>query len=148
MQQTEIYEQLSRETLEGRELEASVLFRGAWKLRQCARNWETGDKVEFQQKLTEALQFNQRLWSLLQVDLCSPGNPHPETLRMNLLRLSKFIDKQIFILSSGGGTPEDLGSIASVNEQIAAGLQNTPTAAADEEEEMALSSAKTLDFVG
>jgi len=120
---TKIYEDMQRETLEGRELEASVLFRAAQKLRHCASTWQDNPTAEFDDDLTDSLQFNQRLWSFLQTELSNPANALPETLRLNLLRLGKFIDKRIFTLFAGGGTMEDLLSIARVNERIAEALQ-------------------------
>jgi flagellar biosynthesis activator protein FlaF len=144
-----VYDQVHREALEGRELEASVLFRAAQKLNQCARDWENGHTKEFQEKLTDALQFNQKLWSFLQVELGNPANPLPETLRLNLLRLSKFVDKEIFTLFAGGGTVEDLLSIARVNEQIGRGLQvrTTASSGADMEDD-GFSSISLLDIAG
>jgi len=147
MQQGKVYEQMQRETLEGRELEASVLFRGAQKLRQCARKWEANHTTEFDDNLTDTLQYNQRLWSFLQVELSNPANTLPETLRLNLLRLSKFIDKRIFTLFAGGGTVEDLLAIARVNERIGEALQVTvPSHPAHSE--AAMSPAGFLDIAG
>jgi len=152
MRQANAYEQMQRETLEGRELEASVLFRGAQKLRQCARRWDSSHSTEFDDDVTEALQFNQRLWSFLQVELGNPANPLPETLRLNLLRLSKFIDKRIFTLFAGGGTVEDLLAVARVNERIAEALQvgttQSKTAQHEVEGEGDFSPTRLLDIAG
>jgi flagellar protein FlaF len=148
MHQAKIYEQVQRETLEGRELEALVLFRGAQKLRQCARKWEENHTTEFDDTLTDTLQFNQRLWSFLQVEVSNPANALPETLRLNLLRLSKFIDKRIFTLFAGGGTVEDLLSIARVNERIAEALQAKTALSDPTQEEAAASSTVSLDVAG
>jgi flagellar protein FlaF len=147
MRHANIYANVQREALDGRELEASVLFRAAQKLNQCARDWENGRTKEFDERLTDALQFNQKLWSFLQVELSNPANPLPETLRLNLLRLSKFIDKEIFTLFAGGGTAEDLLSIARVNEQIGRGLQIKTASAAGAEED-APTSIRLLDVAG
>jgi flagellar protein FlaF len=149
MRQTSIYEQVQRETLEGRELEASVLFRGAQKLNQCARDWRQGRTGDFQEKLADALEFNQKVWSFLQVELGNPANPMPEKLRLNLLQLGKFIDKRIFAVFAGTGTPEDLLSIARINEQIGAGLQAQNASRAAEEPELeSLFSGTLLDLAG
>jgi tetratricopeptide (TPR) repeat protein/flagellar biosynthesis regulator FlaF len=145
---TKIYEDMQRETLEGRELEASVLLRGAQKLRQCARTWEKNPTAEFDDNLTDALQYNQRLWSFLQTDLSNPANALPGTLRLNLLRLGKFIDKRIFTLFAGGGTVEDLLSIARVNERIAEALQTAKATSHMCHEEAAISPAGFLDIAG
>lgn len=147
MRSTSIYEQVQRETLEGRELEASVLFRAAQKLHLCAREWDNPHTGVFHEKLTDALEFNQKVWSFLQVELATPANPLPETLRLNLLRLSKFIDKRIFALFAGTGTLQDLLSIARINEQIGKGLE-ARNAAADGAEEEAYSDIRLLDIAG
>jgi flagellar biosynthesis activator protein FlaF len=147
--QANIYEQMQRETLEGRELEASVLFRAAQKLKKCARRWEERHTDDFQERLTEALQYNQKLWSYLQVELANPANLLPETLRMNLLQLSKFIDKRTFALFAGSGTADDLLSIAHINEQIGGGLQaGIAQLSRAEEEENALSMMALRNIVG
>jgi hypothetical protein len=65
-----------------------------------------------------------------------------------LLRLSKFIDKRIFTLFAGGGTVEDLLSIARVNERIGEALQVATVPARPAQEEAAISSTGRLDVVG
>jgi flagellar protein FlaF len=147
MRSSTIYEQVQRETLDGRELEASVLFRAAQKLHLCAREWDNPHTRVFQDKLSDALEFNQKVWSFLQVELATPANPLPETLRLNLLRLSKFIDKRIFALYAGTGTQEDLLSIARINQQIGKGLE-ARTAVNDAMEEDAYSNIRLLDIAG
>jgi flagellar biosynthesis activator protein FlaF len=145
---TKIYEDVQRETLEGRELEAAVLFRAAQKLRRCASTWKDHPTGEPDDNLTDSLQFTQRLWSFLQTELCNPANALPETLRLNLLRLGKFIDKRIFTMLAGGGSAEDLLAIARVNERIAEALQaaNAPSEIAHEES--TLSSTGFLNITG
>jgi len=149
MQQTRLYEEIQRETLEGRELEASVLLRGAQKLNRCARNWENRQTPEFREKLENAIDFNQKLWTFLQVELGNPANPLAESLRLNLLELSHFIDQRIFALLSDRGTAEDLLAIARINEHIAEGLQlKTADPQRPQEEEESLSQAGPLDISG
>jgi len=82
------------------------------------------------------------------VEVSNPANALPETLRLNLLRLSKFIDKRIFTLFAGGGTVEDLLSIARVNERIAEALQVTTALSDPTQEEAAASSTVSLDVAG
>jgi len=147
MRSSSIYEQVQRQTLEGRELESSVLLRAAQKLHSCAREWDNPHTGVFHERLSDALEFNQKVWSFLQVELATPANPLPETLRLNLLRLSKFIDKRIFALYAGTGTQEDLLSIARINEQIGKGLEaKTATQASVEED--AYSNIRLLDIAG
>ncbi len=145
---TKVYEDVQRETLEGRELEAAVLFRAAQKLRRCASAWKDNRTAEVDDNLTDSLQFTQRLWSFLQTELSNPANALPETLRLNLLRLGKFIDKRIFIMLAGGGTAEDLLSIARVNERIAEALQAAKGPSEIDPEESTISSRGFLNISG
>jgi flagellar protein FlaF len=145
---TKVYEDVQRETLEGRELEAAVLFRAAQKLRRCASTWKDNPTAELDDNLTDSLQFTQRLWSFLQTELSNPANALPETLRLNLLRLGKFIDKRIFAMLAGRGTVEDLLSIARVNERIAEALQAAKGPSEIDQEESTISSKGFLNISG
>jgi len=133
-----LYENLQREGLEGRELEASVLSRAAQKLARCKARWEA--KKEYKEMLNEALRYNQKLWSFFQVELSNPANPLPEALRADLLRLSHFIDQKTFALFAGGDIA-DLDGIIRINRRIASGLlegQRTPDESAVESQELNL----------
>ena len=114
------YQSVEKATLPGRELEANVLTQAARKLRHCQDNWEKNDRNE---KLDEALKYNQRIWSIFQTELASPDNPLPVDLKRDLLRLSGFIDKRIFE-TMARPTPEKLTIIIDINQNIAAGLRN------------------------
>jgi flagellar biosynthesis activator protein FlaF len=132
------YDNLQREGLEGRELEASVLSRAAQKLARCKARWEA--KKEYKEMLNEALRYNQKLWSFFQVELSNPANPLPEALRADLLRLSHFIDQKTFALFAGGDIA-DLDGIIRINRRIASGLlegQRTPDESAVESQELNL----------
>lgn len=120
-----LYESVQRESCEGRELEATVLLKAAQKLSNCYGKWDTRHTPEFQEQLDEALQFNQQLWTLFQVELSNPSNPLPLPLRQNLLRLSRFIDRKTFTLISNA-QKEDLGLLIRINQDIAGGLASSP----------------------
>jgi flagellar protein FlaF len=115
------YEEFPSESLSGRELEAALLVRAACGLKKCVELWPERHSKESQQKLDEALRFNQKLWTLLQVELSNPENRLPESLRTNLLRLSRYIDQKTFSLFSGGELG-DLQMLSKINEEVAAGL--------------------------
>ena len=115
------YEELRSESLSGRELETALLVRAACGLKKCVELWPERHSKESQQKLDEALRFNQKLWTLLQVELGNPENRLPESLRTNLLRLSRYIDQKTFSLFSGGELG-DLEMLSKINEEVAAGL--------------------------
>lgn len=120
--QLEAYRAVQKTTMSGREIEASVLTQAALKLQVCQSNWGAeGNNA----KLDEAIQYNQRVWSIFQGELAKDDNPLPKKLREDILSLSLFIDKRIFdILTSP--SPEKLTAIININLSLAAGLRGSP----------------------
>lgn len=116
----EAYREVQKATLSGRELEASVLIKAAHLLKECKDRWNEPDRAE---RLDNALRYNQRLWSLFQVELSRPDHPLPKNLREDLLCLSLFIDKRIFELMTSP-SPEKLDILININLNIAAGLNS------------------------
>jgi flagellar protein FlaF len=119
--QIETYRNMQKMTLSSRELEAAVLTKAAQKLTFCQNNWEASDLEE---KLNEALTFNQKVWTVFQSELSNPENPLPKKLKEDLLSLSAFVDKRIFDILSFPA-PEKLSAIININLNIAAGLRGT-----------------------
>ena len=113
------YEKVNRMTMSGREVEAEVLTKAASKLKRCQENWSAADR---DQALEEALNYNQRVWSVFQDELSREDNPLPAKLRIDILRLSAFIDKRIFE-TMASPSPEMLDVVIRINENIAAGLR-------------------------
>lgn len=74
--------------------------------------------------LDDALKYNQRIWTILQVELAKPDNPLPDHIKRDLLLLSGFIDKRIFD-TMASPRPEKLDVIIKINENIAAGLRGS-----------------------
>jgi flagellar protein FlaF len=105
--------------MSGREVEAAVLTKAALKLKDCQGKWDAPDRDA---RLDSALKFNQRVWSILQAEIMKPENPLPEKLKVDLLRLSGFIDKRIFE-TMAYPSPEKLTIIININQNIAAGLR-------------------------
>lgn len=116
------YQAVEKRTLSGRETEARILTQAALMLKECQRDWDAQDSKA---KLDEALRFNQRIWSIFQAELVKEDNPLPNKLRVDLLRLSGFVDKRIFEVLARP-TPEKLFIIIDINYNIAAGLRNQP----------------------
>ncbi|MFN3396867.1 MAG: flagellar biosynthesis regulator FlaF [Thermodesulfovibrionales bacterium] len=114
----EAYREVQKNTMSGRELEASVLIKAAHKLKHCRDNWDSQD---IQERLDEALKYNQKLWSFFQAELSRPDHPLPKKLREDLLSLSLFIDKRIFEIMASP-SPEKLDILININLNIAAGL--------------------------
>jgi flagellar protein FlaF len=115
------YENVSNMTMSGREIEAAVLSKAARKLKACQENWNTGDR---EKKLEDALKFNQRIWSIFQSELVRDDNPMPKNLRLDILRLSNFIDRRI-LETMAYPSPEKLDIIISINNNLAVGLRSS-----------------------
>ena len=111
-----------KENLSGRELEASVLSRAGLMLKSVKDNWGAPDR---DQKLLEAVKFNQKVWSFFQAELSDPENPLPKNLREDILNLSIFIDKRLFEVLAYPD-PEKLAIVIDIDFNIAAGLRTTP----------------------
>jgi flagellar protein FlaF len=131
MNPTRVYEEMRAESQSGRELEASLLQRAARKLGHCIPDWPERGRQDFEAKLEEALLFNQKLWTLLQVELSSPENPLEPRVRRNLLQLSHYVDRKTLGLFSGG-VLKDLQILIRINQEIAAGLMSDVSKLEDE----------------
>jgi flagellar protein FlaF len=121
MQQQSVnaYTAVQKEGLSGRELEASVLSRAGLMLKSVKDNWSAPDR---DQKLLDAIKFNQKVWSFFQAELSDPENPLPKNLREDILNLSIFIDKRLFEVLAFPD-PEKLSIVIDIDFNIAAGLR-------------------------
>ncbi|BBO88309.1 flagellar biosynthesis regulator FlaF [Desulfosarcina ovata] len=113
------YKSVERVSVSGRETEARVLTEAASKLRVCQRKWDNETRRTL---LREALNYNQRIWSIFQTELGKADNPLPNHIKVDLLRLSGFVDKRIFEVMASP-SPELLTILIKINENIAAGLR-------------------------
>ena len=116
------YDTVNKETMSGREIEAAVLTKAARKLKDCQDSWDVENRDE---KLSEALKFNQLVWSIFQGELKKENNPLNRKLRADLLRLSAFVDQRIFE-TIADPSPEKLSIVININNNIAAGLRESP----------------------
>jgi flagellar protein FlaF len=116
------YSTMQKETVSGRELEASVLTRAGLMLKTVVDNWNNSDRDE---KLMEAIKFNQKVWSFFQAELSDPENPLPKNIREDILNLSIFIDKRLFDVLAYP-EPQKLKIVIDINFNIAAGLRTKP----------------------
>ncbi len=116
------YSSMQKETLSGRELEASVLTRAGLMLKQVQDAWDDPDRDA---KLLEAVKFNQKVWSFFQAELTDPENPLPKNLREDILNLSIFIDKRLFEVMASPDK-DKLTIVVDINFNLAAGLRTNP----------------------
>lgn len=116
------YESVSKATQSGRETEAAVLTKAALKLKKCQENWDAPDRDN---RLEEALKYNQRIWSIFQSELAREDHQLPRKLRLDILRLAAFIDRRIFE-TMASPAPEKLNIVININNNLAAGLRGSP----------------------
>lgn len=116
------YETVDKATMSGRNLEAAVLTKAAQKLKICQDNWDSADLGK---KLEEALKFNQRIWSIFQGELIREDHPLPKKLRLDILKLGAFVDRRI-LETMAYPSPEKLNIVVNINNNIAAGLRDSP----------------------
>ena len=115
----EAYQNVSKAGMNGPDTEASVLTKAALRLKDCQENWETPDSDT---RLHSALRYNQKIWSIFQAELANEENPMPKALRLDLLRLSAFIDKRSFEILAFPDR-DKIGILIEINNNIAAGLR-------------------------
>jgi|OpeIllAssembly_1097287.scaffolds.fasta_scaffold143125_2 flagellar protein FlaF len=113
------YESANIEGMSQRELEASVLTKAGVMFKRCQENWDAPDRDE---KLAEAIKYNQMVWSFFQAELVQPDNPLPKKLREDILSLSVFIDKRLFEVLAYPN-PEKLNAVININFNLASGLR-------------------------
>jgi flagellar protein FlaF len=118
MSQLETYGEIQKAGLSDRELEASVLTKAALRLKECKDNWDDNNYT----KLDKALKYNQQIWSIFQGELVKEDNALPRQLKLDLLRLSIFIDKRTFEVMAYP-EPGKLTIMININLNLAAGLR-------------------------
>lgn len=114
------YEKVRKQTVSGREIEASVLEKGAIRLRRCQENWKPN---QFDRDLDEALRFNQRVWDIFNSDWQNPDNSLPREIRQDLLSLSVFVRKTTLDVMADP-EPKKLDVLIQINENLAHGLRS------------------------
>ena len=116
------YQTVEKTTASGRTTEARVLEKAAMLLKGCQDNWDASDRKE---RLHEAIEYNQRIWSIIQGALLDDDNPLPKKIRQDILILSAYIDKRIFDVLAYPSA-EKLSIIIDINSNLAAGLRSQP----------------------
>ncbi len=118
------YAKTAQTTLNGKDLEASVLLRAAAKLQSIRENWDAQQHL-----LEEALSFNRKIWVILSASVAAAENPLPKPLKQNILNLSIFIFNHSMRMISEPAA-ERLGVLININRDIAGGLMAKPAAPA------------------
>jgi flagellar protein FlaF len=112
----QIYGKVANKISSPRELEADLLLDAARRLQSVQESWD--GKSE---NLDSALAYNRKLWTLFMSAVTSNENPLPTDLRQNVANLGLFVCKQTMAILADP-KPQNLGSLISINRELAAGL--------------------------
>lgn len=110
------YGQVANQIANPRELEADLLLKAASRLQAVHDSWD-GQKPA----LDEALFYNRKLWSIFLTSVTSPDHPLPAAIRQNVANLGLFVMNQTVSMMTNPRR-EHLGSLISINRELAAGL--------------------------
>ena len=115
------YQQVGKQTVNPRDLEAGLLSKSASNLQRIQDNWDTSTRDD----LALALRFNRRLWTVFMSSVTDPASPLPTDLRQNVANLGIFVAKHTLQLQIEPAARK-LDVLININRQIAAGLRATP----------------------
>ncbi len=104
--------------------EAWALLEAANRMAGAIVSGNPEDK-ETKENMKTALRLNWRLWTIFQAELLDENCQVPDEIRVNMLTLCQFVDKQTVKILAGP-TPEIMVPLIDINRNIAAGLMNLP----------------------
>jgi flagellar protein FlaF len=115
---TKAYGAVAQQIASPRELEANLLLQAASRLQAVHDQWENkkGD-------LDGALLFNRKLWSVFLTSVTNPEHKLPAEVRQNVANLGIFVFNRTLSIMTDR-QPEQLGSLISINRELAAGLRS------------------------
>lgn len=110
--------------------EAWALLEAAKRMASAIVSGPQNDK-DTKENMKQALRLNWRLWTIFQAELLEENCVVPDEIRVNMLTLCQFVDKQTVKILAGP-TPEIMVPLIDINRNIAAGLMNLPERASKE----------------
>lgn len=112
------YQQVGKQTVSPRVLEANLLSRAAAQLQIVRDDWENK-----RSDLYEALLFNRRLWNIFLTSVTGEQSKLPDKLRENIANLGIFVMKQTISMQDNP-QPKKLDALININRELAAGLRS------------------------
>lgn len=114
------YQQVGKQTVSPRVLEANLLSRAATQLQIVRDDWDnkSGD-------LSAALLFNRKLWNIFVTSVTGEQSQLPKALRENIANLGIFVMKQT-ISAQQRPEAQKLDVLIAINRELAAGLRAVP----------------------
>lgn len=104
------------------ELEAAVFRKAARQLEECFDRWGAEGHAA---RLSDALEFNQRLWTFFCEEVSQPNHPLAAGIRQNLLWLGLFVERRSEEIRAEP-LPEKLSALININLKMVAGLVENP----------------------
>lgn len=114
------YQSSQNQVVNDRDVDARALATCAGRMQEVLDAGDT-DRLAY----GDAIRMNQKLWTIFQLALCEPDNALPRDLKVNLLSLSKYVDRVSFEAMKGY-QPQILKSLININRILAAGLAKKP----------------------
>lgn len=111
------YQQVGKQTVSPRTLEANLLSRSAAQLQRIRDDWDNGLAG-----LPAALQFNRRLWNIFVNSMTAETCKLPRPIRQNVANLGLFVMKHTVTIQSRP-EPRKLDVLININRELAAGLR-------------------------
>lgn len=99
----------------GRSVEAEAFATAARMLREAVEN--PADIIQY----LRALEFNQKLWTVIEADVSDPRSLLPSEVRQDILDLAVFVDQQT-ALAVKQPTVDHLAALIEINRNLATGL--------------------------
>ncbi len=110
------YQNVGRQISKPRELEATLLLEAAAQLQLAHDSWDD-NRTQFD----KALLYNRKLWAVLLSEVTDANNPMPKNVRQNVANIGLFVMNHTVTVMTDPN-PVHLGSLISINREIAAGL--------------------------
>jgi flagellar protein FlaF len=118
-QAVQAYQQVSRQTVPPRDLEANLLSAAAAHFQRIRDDWGL-----LASELPTALKFNRKLWTVFITSVTDDESRHPLDVRQNIANLGVFVLSQTAELSVAPAA-EKLDILIRINRELAAGLRGS-----------------------
>ena len=110
------YARTSRVAMTPREAESAVLIKAARKLQVVQDDWANQSGT-----LSQALNFNQKVWTILATGATDAASELPSEVRQGMTRLAVFVFRRI-VDTMAEPTADKLSALIAINHNLAAGL--------------------------
>ena len=111
------YYKTATTTMSPRDLEASLLIKAARQLQDVQEDWNVK-----RSDLADALEYNQKLWTVLLGAVTKPENPLPAPSRENVANIGIFILGQILEIAQDPSAAK-IKVLVDLNRELAGGLR-------------------------